>query len=119
MQKACKKTCDSEELHCLMLDDNGYVIVSDNIQETGMFFGKVRPDIMSQLIDESIYRVHRMIDYQGLCPEGQDSGNAGSRLLSVSKFTIQRYQILIKYILAVFVLYGGVRMGVCHSYCAD
>lgn len=119
MQKACKKTCDSEELHCLMLDDNGYVIVSDNIQETGMFFGKVRPDIMSQLIDEGIYRVHRMFDYQGLCPEGQDSGNAGSRLLSVSKCTVQASSNTIKYFLAVFVLYGSVGMGVCHSYCAD
>ncbi|CAG9772800.1 unnamed protein product [Ceutorhynchus assimilis] len=82
MQKACKKTCDSEELHCLMLDDSGYVIVSDNIQETGYFFGKIRSDIMSQLVDEGIYKMHRMFDYQGLCPEGQDTGSSGSKLLT-------------------------------------
>ncbi|ENN73258.1 hypothetical protein YQE_10154, partial [Dendroctonus ponderosae] len=82
MQKACKKTCESEELHCLLLDDNGYVIVSDNIQQTGHFFGKIRPDVMSQLIDEGIYQAHRMFDYQGLCPEGQDSGSVASKLLT-------------------------------------
>lgn len=36
---------------------------------------------MSQLIDEGIYTVHRMFDYQGLCPEGQDSGSSASKLL--------------------------------------
>ncbi|ERL90829.1 hypothetical protein D910_08174 [Dendroctonus ponderosae] len=82
MQKACKKTCESEELHCLLLDDNGYVIVSDNVQQTGHFFGKIRPDVMSQLIDEGIYQAHRMFDYQGLCPEGQDSGSVASKLLT-------------------------------------
>ncbi|XP_050299569.1 voltage-dependent calcium channel subunit alpha-2/delta-3 isoform X2 [Anthonomus grandis grandis] len=82
MQKACKKTCDSEELHCLMLDDGGYVIVSDNIQETGFFFGKLRPDIMSSLIDEGIYSAHRMYDYQGLCPVKEDSESSSSKLLT-------------------------------------
>ncbi|KAF7266188.1 hypothetical protein GWI33_020469 [Rhynchophorus ferrugineus] len=81
MQKACKKTCDSEELHCLMLDDSGYVVVSDNLQETGYFFGKIRPDVMSQLIDEGIYRVHQMFDYQGLCPEAQDTGSSASKMI--------------------------------------
>ncbi|XP_060533822.1 voltage-dependent calcium channel subunit alpha-2/delta-3 [Cylas formicarius] len=84
MAKACKKTCESEELHCVMLDDSGFVIISDNLQETGYFFGKVRPDIMTQLVDEGIYRAHRMFDYQGLCPEGQDSSSPANTLLMPS-----------------------------------
>ncbi|XP_066251925.1 voltage-dependent calcium channel subunit alpha-2/delta-3 isoform X2 [Euwallacea similis] len=81
-KNVCKKTCESDELHCLMLDDNGYVIVSEYLQETGFFFGKLRPDIMSQLIEVGVYKAHRMFDYQGLCPEEQETGSSGSRLLS-------------------------------------
>ncbi|XP_072393031.1 voltage-dependent calcium channel subunit alpha-2/delta-3 isoform X1 [Diabrotica undecimpunctata] len=78
----CTRTCSSQELHCLVLDDNGYVIVSDNPKETGYFFGKIMPDVMNQLIDEKIYKVTTMYDYQGLCAEGQETESPASRLLS-------------------------------------
>ncbi|KAL3271275.1 hypothetical protein HHI36_021766 [Cryptolaemus montrouzieri] len=78
----CTRTCDSKELHCLMLDDNGYVIVSNNIQETGYFFGKIRPDIMKALLKENIYKVTRMYDYQGVCAEPEDMGSPACRLLT-------------------------------------
>ncbi|CAH0548637.1 unnamed protein product [Brassicogethes aeneus] len=78
----CKRTCESEELHCLMLDDNGYIIISDNLKETGLFFGNVRPDILDQLVEEGIYKITTMFDYQGLCPEGQDTTNPATKLLS-------------------------------------
>ncbi|XP_064214426.1 voltage-dependent calcium channel subunit alpha-2/delta-3 isoform X3 [Tribolium castaneum] len=74
----CKRTCDSDELDCFLLDDNGYIIVSDDLTHTGFFFGKVRPDIMSFLVDEGIYKVTRMYDYQGLCPEEHESNNPAS-----------------------------------------
>lgn len=80
------------------MDDNGYVIVSDNIQQTGYFFGKIRPDVMSQLIDEGIYQAHRMFDYQGLCPEGQDLGSVASRLLTVCCIaTVRSSQFILNY----------------------
>lgn len=66
-----------------MLDDNGFVIISDNAAETGYFFGRIRHDIMSHLIDEGIYRVTRMYDYQGLCPEEQETTNPATRLTTV------------------------------------
>ncbi|KAK9874141.1 hypothetical protein WA026_002496 [Henosepilachna vigintioctopunctata] len=78
----CTRTCDSKELHCLMLDDNGYVIVSNNVQETGSFFGKIRRDIMKDLLKENIYKATRMFDYQGLCPEAEDIGSPASTLLT-------------------------------------
>ncbi|XP_057651112.1 voltage-dependent calcium channel subunit alpha-2/delta-3 isoform X2 [Diorhabda carinulata] len=78
----CKRTCASQELHCLVLDDNGYVIVSDNPKETGFFFGKIMPDIMNQLLEEKIYKVTTMYDYQGLCAEGQEMESPATRILS-------------------------------------
>ncbi|CAH1102236.1 unnamed protein product [Psylliodes chrysocephalus] len=78
----CTRTCASQELHCLVLDDNGYVVVSDDPKETGFFFGKIMPDVMNQLLDERIYKATVMYDYQGLCAEGQESESPASRLLS-------------------------------------
>lgn len=71
-----------------MLDDNGYVIISDNLQETGIFFGRIRPDILKDLVDEKIYKVIRMYDYQGLCPEGQETTNVGNTFITVSEFLL-------------------------------
>ncbi|XP_019871857.2 voltage-dependent calcium channel subunit alpha-2/delta-3 isoform X2 [Aethina tumida] len=79
---SCKRTCESKELHCLMLDDNGYIIISNDLQETGYFFGRVRPDIMDQLVEEEIYKITTMYDYQGLCPESQETTNPASRLMT-------------------------------------
>ncbi|KAG5878484.1 hypothetical protein JTB14_003170 [Gonioctena quinquepunctata] len=79
---SCKRTCDSEELHCLVLDDNGYVIVSDDSRETGFFFGKIRSDIMSQLVEEGIYKATKMYDYQGLCAEPQDGSSPAPKLFT-------------------------------------
>lgn len=42
---------------------------------------------MSQLVDEGIYKVTKMFDYQGLCPEAQDTSSPASKFPSVSVFT--------------------------------
>ncbi|XP_063927226.1 voltage-dependent calcium channel subunit alpha-2/delta-3-like isoform X3 [Zophobas morio] len=72
---ACTRTCETDELDCFLLDENGYIIVSDDLTQTGYFFGKFRPDIMGFLVNEGIYNVTRMYDYQGLCPEEEEASN--------------------------------------------
>lgn len=83
----CKRTCTSEELYCLVLDDNGYVIVSDDREDTGRFFGEIRADIMAQLIEEGVYKPNRMYDYQATCFRSTDTGNPASRCLTVRLYT--------------------------------
>ncbi|KAK5638589.1 hypothetical protein RI129_012884 [Pyrocoelia pectoralis] len=80
----CKRTCSSQELYCLVLDDNGYVIVSDEQADTGRFFGDLRSDIMSYLIDEGVYKATRMFDYQATCFRNTDTANDASRSLTYS-----------------------------------
>ncbi|KAF5291746.1 hypothetical protein FQA39_LY14234 [Lamprigera yunnana] len=75
----CKRTCSSQELYCLVLDDNGYVIVSDDSSDTGFFFGEIRSDIMSYLIEEGVYKVTRMYDYQATCFRSTDTGSDANR----------------------------------------
>lgn len=40
---------------------------------------------MSDLVEEGVYTVTRMYDYQGLCPQVQDTGNPASVISTVSK----------------------------------
>lgn len=32
---ACRKTCASDELDCYMLDNNGFVVISESTEHTG------------------------------------------------------------------------------------
>lgn len=67
-----------------MLDDNGFVIVSDDREDTGRFFGEIRPDIMNQLVADGVYKPNRMYDYQATCFQSRDTGNYASKFLAVS-----------------------------------
>lgn len=96
----CKRTCASEELFCVVLDDNGYVIVSDTATDTGRFFGEIRADIMNLLVIEGIYKTTRMYDYQATCFESRDSGNFATKLPTVSA-TLYHYINTTNTILAI------------------
>lgn len=57
---------------CFILDNNGYVVLSDEEEfsgnlYTGHFIGDIRPDIMYHLVEDGVYLPTRMFDYQGIC----------------------------------------------------
>ncbi|VEN54215.1 unnamed protein product [Callosobruchus maculatus] len=63
----CKITCQIERLSCYILDNNAYVLVSDQPDYIGKYIGDIRPDIMADLIDDKVYIPTRMFDYQAIC----------------------------------------------------
>lgn len=65
----CRKTCASDELDCYLLDDNGFVILSENTEHTGKFFGHIDGTIMDSLVQDRIYRRVTIMNYQGLCSD--------------------------------------------------
>ncbi|CAG9766981.1 unnamed protein product [Ceutorhynchus assimilis] len=71
-----KITCESDYLNCFILDNNAYIILSDEIEYTGRFIGDIRPDIMYYLVKEKVFESTRMFDYQATCqfspPEAPD-----------------------------------------------
>ncbi|XP_077284622.1 voltage-dependent calcium channel subunit straightjacket isoform X2 [Arctopsyche grandis] len=88
----CPKTCKSDELDCYVLDDNGFVIVSEAPKDAGRFFGEVKPSIMKQLVDEKVYKSVHITDYQAVCFEETDSSNPAPNLLThTSILTSQTY----------------------------
>lgn len=80
--------CASDDFECFVLDDNGYVIVSPELADTGKFFGEVRGFLMLHLVNERVFKRIIIYDYQAICFIGKDSFNLGSKLLTVRQSCI-------------------------------
>ncbi|XP_024083001.1 voltage-dependent calcium channel subunit alpha-2/delta-3 isoform X2 [Cimex lectularius] len=63
----CEKTCANSDLDCYVLDNNGYVIVSEDRKDTGKFFGELKENVMTDLVKDEVYRRIEMYDYQAVC----------------------------------------------------
>ncbi|KAL6257421.1 hypothetical protein P5V15_010993 [Pogonomyrmex californicus] len=80
----CKKNCASEELDCYILDNNGFIIISERHEHTGKFFGEIDGTIMDSLVQDRIYRKVTVIDYQGTCSPQESHQSSAPRSLSDS-----------------------------------
>ncbi|KAK3894038.1 hypothetical protein Pcinc_002195 [Petrolisthes cinctipes] len=78
----CKtgKTCDSPSLDCYLLDDNGFVVVSEDDSDTGKFFGTLEGTIMESLVQSEVYKRVRIFDYQAVCLDSKMENNSASFL---------------------------------------
>uniref|UniRef100_A0A1B6DYJ0 Voltage-dependent calcium channel alpha-2/delta subunit conserved region domain-containing protein n=1 Tax=Clastoptera arizonana TaxID=38151 RepID=A0A1B6DYJ0_9HEMI len=74
----CKKTCASEELDCYVLDNNGFIILSEKTEHTGQFFGHADGTIMDSLVQDGIYKKIPVMDYQGACVDSKSFISAGT-----------------------------------------
>lgn len=79
----CKKTCAGEELDCYILDDNGFIILSEDLTQTGLFFGQVDGTIMDSLVQDRIYKKVTVYDHQGRCPDLKNPFRGDGSLLKV------------------------------------
>lgn len=52
-----------------MLDNNGFVVISESTEHTGRFFGQIDGTIMDSLVQDRIYRRVALMDYQGTCSD--------------------------------------------------
>ncbi|KAK6624715.1 hypothetical protein RUM44_011574 [Polyplax serrata] len=63
----CRRNCASPELDCYVLDNNGFIILSESLEHTGKFFGQIDGTIMDSLVQDRIYKKVAVYDYQGAC----------------------------------------------------
>ncbi|XP_072936977.1 voltage-dependent calcium channel subunit alpha-2/delta-3 [Epargyreus clarus] len=81
----CKKTCAGDELDCYILDDNGFIILSEDASQTGRFFGQVDGTIMDSLVQDRIYKKVTVHDHQGRCPDSRNPFSGDGNKLSPLK----------------------------------
>lgn len=80
-----KKTCESGEYDCFVLDDNGFILVSEKHEDTGKFFGEVDGMVMEMLVNSDVYKRVRVVDYQAVCYQPVAKTNFASVLSTVRK----------------------------------
>ncbi|XP_014216033.1 voltage-dependent calcium channel subunit alpha-2/delta-3 isoform X2 [Copidosoma floridanum] len=80
----CKKTCASDDLDCYILDNNGFIIISEKHEHTGKFFGDIDGTIMDSLVQDKIFRKVSVVDYQGVCTPQSSHVSAAPRSTSHS-----------------------------------
>ncbi|XP_015792167.1 voltage-dependent calcium channel subunit alpha-2/delta-3 [Tetranychus urticae] len=103
----CLINCDSSEIDCLLLDNNGYIITSDRdwqdpdglVHYTGLFYGQLDNDLFTDLIDIGLYTKIRIYDYQAICISEGERRSAASSIWS----TLDRIKQLITWIIGQFV----------------
>nr|CAI5832359.1 unnamed protein product [Callosobruchus analis] len=80
----CQRCNDT--LDCYIIDASGYIIVSDDRNYTGRFFGEVEGDIMESMLDEGIFKQVTVFDYQALCKKDKPETSRGVTLLTPLTF---------------------------------
>jgi Neuronal voltage-dependent calcium channel alpha 2acd len=59
-----------------LLDNNGFVLLSERTEHTGKFFGQIDGTIMDSLVQDRIFRRVGLMDYQGICSDRDNPYNA-------------------------------------------
>ncbi|XP_017472121.1 PREDICTED: voltage-dependent calcium channel subunit alpha-2/delta-4 isoform X2 [Rhagoletis zephyria] len=77
----CRRTCASDDLDCYVLDNNGFVIISEQGDHSGKFFGQIDGTIMDSLVQDRIYKRVTVNDYQGICSDADNPYTAASASL--------------------------------------
>lgn len=67
---------------CYVIDNNGYVVISQNLNDTGRFFGKVKGAVMQAMVEESIFHKIVLYDWQALCSTKTEVSSEASLLLT-------------------------------------
>ncbi|VVC42026.1 Hypothetical protein CINCED_3A004436 [Cinara cedri] len=78
--------CSSDHVDCYLIDENGYVVLSEIPADTGKFFAQTESKstgvIMETMISKKIFRRIPMYDYQAICEESVPVKSASSYLFT-------------------------------------
>ncbi|KAM3926281.1 voltage-dependent calcium channel subunit alpha-2/delta-1 isoform 1-T1 [Leptodactylus fuscus] len=75
MDEVCNCKLDSSQLDCIILDDGGFLLMSNQKSyntQIGKFFGEIDPSLMRKLVNISVYAFNKSYDYQSVCDPGEE-----------------------------------------------
>ncbi|XP_008302844.1 voltage-dependent calcium channel subunit alpha-2/delta-3-like, partial [Stegastes partitus] len=78
----CPLRCDSIDIDCYVIDNNGFVLISKQRNDAGRFFGEVDGSVMTTLIRMGMFKRVSLFDYQAMCKINLHSVSSARPLLS-------------------------------------
>ncbi|XP_028426785.1 voltage-dependent calcium channel subunit alpha-2/delta-4 isoform X1 [Perca flavescens] len=78
----CPLRCDSFDIACYVIDNNGFVLISKQRSDAGRFFGEVDGSVMTTLIRMGMFKRVSLFDYQAMCKMNSHSVSSARPLLS-------------------------------------
>uniref|UniRef100_A0A4W4FK55 VWFA domain-containing protein n=1 Tax=Electrophorus electricus TaxID=8005 RepID=A0A4W4FK55_ELEEL len=79
--------CPAQNIDCVLLDDGGFLVMANQdhyIDKIGQFFGVIDPNLMTSLLNESLFSFTKTYDYQSVCdPSKEVKAAAGTRSIYV------------------------------------
>ncbi|XP_034033223.1 voltage-dependent calcium channel subunit alpha-2/delta-4-like [Thalassophryne amazonica] len=78
----CPLSCDSADLNCFLVDNNGFIVLSKERDEVGRFFGQVDGSVMASLMKMGMFRKVSLFDYQGMCKNNHHHASDAQPLIT-------------------------------------
>ncbi|KAH8279880.1 hypothetical protein KR054_009426 [Drosophila jambulina] len=77
----CLPICTDDDVDCVVIDNNAYIVIGQNINTTGKFFGEFHGDVMSAMVERGIFLSIAVYDYQEQCKEEPKTNSDAHGLL--------------------------------------
>ncbi|KAL1247516.1 hypothetical protein QQF64_022892 [Cirrhinus molitorella] len=78
----CPLSCESVDVNCYLVDNNGFILVSKERGDVGKFFGEVDGSVMAQLLKSGLFKRVTLYDYQAMCKNTHHHTSGARPLLS-------------------------------------
>uniref|UniRef100_A0A674EBA5 Calcium channel, voltage dependent, alpha2/delta subunit 3 n=1 Tax=Salmo trutta TaxID=8032 RepID=A0A674EBA5_SALTR len=77
-------TASRQDIKCYLIDNNGFILVTEDYSQTGLFFGEVESAVMNKLLLMGSFKRITLYDYQALCREYAGSSDSARSLSHVN-----------------------------------
>ncbi|XP_062856817.1 voltage-dependent calcium channel subunit alpha-2/delta-4 [Trichomycterus rosablanca] len=78
----CPLSCESTDINCYLVDNNGFVVISKEKGDVGKFFGEVDGSVMAHLLKSGLFKRVTLYDYQAMCKNSHHHSSGARPLLS-------------------------------------
>ncbi|XP_017292127.1 voltage-dependent calcium channel subunit alpha-2/delta-4 [Kryptolebias marmoratus] len=82
IEGVCPLNCQSSDLNCFLVDNNGFIVLSKERNEVSRFFGEVDGSVMAALIKMGMFKKISLFDYQAMCKNSHHHASSARPLLS-------------------------------------
>uniref|UniRef100_A0A670YLP3 Calcium voltage-gated channel auxiliary subunit alpha2delta 3 n=1 Tax=Pseudonaja textilis TaxID=8673 RepID=A0A670YLP3_PSETE len=78
-------TASRQNINCYLIDNNGFILVSEDYTQTGNFFGEIEGAVMNKLLIMDSFKRITLYDYQAMCRTTKESSDSAHTLLDPYK----------------------------------